>query len=202
MQTNTNETLNSLPTLLAYPGFLAGYRTIDETVNDHLFSNYLRALIQQDMLTSASIPDQPEESIEAFIRQFTNQPESLASLCSDGISKLPLLLLPTLLDALTKNGDIHRMAFLLAAYGHYLAASCDDTETDQALTESGFPQGDWAKITSPDTLAFLSISAFASARLHNYPHFVAMYKSYRTQIAKYGVVFLLKQMAYNQLALP
>ncbi|MBN8821954.1 MULTISPECIES: hypothetical protein [unclassified Spirosoma] len=201
MPTNSHETLNALPTLLAYPGLLAGYRTIDETVNDHLFSNYLRALIQQDMLASAGITDQPEESIEAFIRQFTSNADSLASLCSDGISKLPLLLLPTLLDALTKNGDVHRMAFLLAAYGHYLASTCDSIEADKPTTESGFPQGDWAKITSSDALAFLHISAFASARLHNYPHFVAMYKSYRTQIDQYGVVFLLKQMAYNQMAL-
>ena len=71
-------------------------------------------------------------------------------------------------------------------------------------TPNGWPlqPGDRAKINSDDVVAFLEISSMATARLQTYSHFVAMYKSYRTQIAKYGIVFLLRQMAYNRLAIP
>ncbi|GAB4055616.1 mannitol dehydrogenase family protein [Spirosoma litoris] len=190
--------------MLAYPAFLAGYRTVEEALNDHLFSNYLNVFIEQDVMPFAEAQDAIDlnDNRQQWLSQFC-QPTSdpLANLCVDGASKLPALILPTLRDLLAQNRDVQRMAFLLAAYGHYLCAGTDDKGVSYELNDAHFHQHDWAKVNSDDVAALLEISTIATARLHTYSHFVAMYKSYRTQIAKYGVVFLLKQMAYNRLAM-
>ena len=198
MQTSNSEIVNALPTMLAYPAFLAGYRTIDEAINDRLFSTYLQAFIEQDIAAHTAHQDDANRQWMGRFSQSTS--DSLVRLCSDGASKLPSLLLPILLDLLATNRDIHRLTFLLATYGHYLSASADDQGVSYEPNDTHLHPSDWAKVNSDDVVAFLGISTMASARLQTYSHFVTMYKSYRTQIAKHGVVFLLKQMAYNRLA--
>ncbi|GAB4010356.1 hypothetical protein GCM10028808_20920 [Spirosoma migulaei] len=206
MQTNNSqEVFNALPMMLAYPAFLAGYRTVDEALNDHLFSNYLTTFIEQDVMPFVESEESPSQhdARSQWRGRFSTPTLSdpLINVCFDGASKLPSLILPTLCDLLDQNRDIQRMAFLLAAYGHYLSANTDDTGASYEPNDTHLHQHDWAKVNSEDVVALLEISTMATARLHTYSHFVAMYKSYRTQIAKYGVVFLLKQMAYNRLAM-
>ena len=199
MQTNHQEFTNALPYMLAYPALLAGHQTIHDAINDHLLSNYLGAFIEQDGLPNedATTPGLLAEYINAVFSQFSEPDLSnpLARLCSDGALKLPTYILPTLLNLLAQNGDVHRIAFLLATYGHYLSE-----QLNAGLADDLEP-ADWAKINSDDVVALLSISSMATARLQTYSHFVAMYKSYRNQIATHGVEFLLRQMAYNRLAM-
>ena len=185
--------------MLAYPALLAGHQTINEAINDHLLSNYLGAFIEQDGLPNedSATPAPLAEYINAVFSQLSGPvlSDPLAQLCSDGALKLPAYILPTLLNLLAQNGDVHRIAFLLATYGHYLSEQLEAGQSDELEPE------DWAKISSDDVVAFLSISSMATARLQTYSHFVAMYKSYRNQIATHGVEFLLRQMAYNRLAM-
>ncbi|MVM31326.1 hypothetical protein GO755_14880 [Spirosoma sp. HMF4905] len=200
MHTNNQDILM----MLAYPAFLAGYQTVDEALNDQLFSSYLSAFIEQDVMpfTDAQSDINQDEIRNQWLNQFATSTttDPLVSLCFDGASKLPSLILPALLDLLAQNRDIHRMAFLLAAYGHYLSANVDDKGVSYEPNSAHLHRHDWAKVNSDNVVALLEISTMATARLHTYSHFVAMYKSYRTQIAKYGIVFLLKQMTYKRLA--
>ncbi len=200
MQTNRQNITQALPYMLAYPALLAGHQTIDAAINDHLLSNYLEAFIEQDGLPNepSMTPAPLTDYINAVLSQFSDPVPSdpLARLCSDGALKLPAYILPTLLNLLAQNGDVHRIAFLLATYGHYLSEQLKTGQADELEPD------DWAKINSDDVVALLSISSMATARLQTYSHFVAMYKSYRNQIATHGVEFLLRQMAYNRLAMP
>ena len=200
MQTNHQNITQALPYMLAYPALLAGHQTINEAINDHLLSNYLGAFIEQDGLPNedSATPALLTEYINAVLGQFSDSIPSdpLARLCADGALKLPAYILPTLLNLLAQNGDVHRIAFLLATYGHYLSVQLEAGQADELEPD------DWAKISSDDVVALLSISSMATARLQTYSHFVAMYKSYRKQIATHGVEFLLRQMAYNRLAMP
>ena len=199
MQTNHQNINQALPYMLAYPALLAGHQTINEAINDHLLSNYLGAFIEQDGLPNedSATPAPLAEYINAVFSQLSGPvlSDPLAQLCSDGALKLPAYILPTLLNLLAQNGDVHRIAFLLATYGHYLSEQLEAGQADELEPD------DWAKISSDDVVAFLSISSMATARLQTYSHFVAMYKSYRNQIATHGVEFLLRQMAYNRLAM-
>ncbi|WP_020607593.1 hypothetical protein [Spirosoma spitsbergense] len=199
MQTNRQNITQALPYMLAYPALLAGHQTINEAINDHLLNNYLGAFIEQDGLPdeASTTPAPLAEYINAVFSQFSDPvlSDPLARLCADGALKLPAYILPTLLNLLAQNGDVHRIAFLLAAYGHYLSEQLKAGQADELAPD------DWAKISSDDVVALLSISSMATARLQTYSHFVAMYKSYRNQIATHGVEFLLRQMAYNQLAM-
>ncbi len=200
MQTNRQTITQALPYMLAYPALLAGHQTIDAAINDHLLSNYLEAFMEQDGLPNeaSATPAPLTDYINAVLGQLSDPvlSDPLARLCSDGALKLPAYILPTLLHLLAQNGDIHRITFLLATYGHYLS------EQLKAGKGGELEPDDWAKINSDDVLALLSISSMATARLQTYSHFVAMYKSYRNQIAAHGVEPLLRQMAYNRLAMP
>ena len=204
MNTNQQDIVHALPYMLAYPALLAGHQTIDEAMNDHLLSNYLDAFMEQDALAEAGLPSETDSdegrrpALSHFFGLALSDP--LARLCSDGAPKLPTYILPILLDLLANNGDVHRIAFLLATYGHYLSEYLN--EESGAHTSDALQADDRAKINSDDVVALLGISSMATARLQTYAHFVAMYKSYRTQIATYGVEFLLRQMAYNRLARP
>lgn len=204
MYTNHQDIVHALPYMLAYPALLAGHQTIDEAINDHLLSNYLDAFIGQNELKNGASPAETdlEETGKSVLRRFFGSAMSdpLARLCSDGAPKLPAYILPTLLNLLASNGDVHRIAFLLAAYGHYLSEH--HSEAVETHASDTLQADDRAKINSDDVVALLGISSMATARLQTYAHFVAMYKSYRTQIATYGVEFLLRQMAYNRLARP
>lgn len=201
MQTNKQTISNALPYLLAYPAFLAGHQTIQDALNDHLLSNYLSAFLDEEGLPPAK-PDagttRQQADQSGFFSPMLSDP--LATVCADGTSWLPTYILPTLLELLAQNRDVHRLAFLVAAYGHYLADSYA-RGTTHATHKTNLQPADWARISSHDPVAFLGISALAPAHLHTYPHFVTMYKSYRGQIAQYGVGLLLRQMAYNRLAM-
>lgn len=193
MQTN-NQISHTLPTLLAYPAFLAGHRTVDEAIQDRLMVGYLSAFLEQDMANSLTT----EHSLHALFAAGTD--ESLGELCASGASQLPSFILPILLERLASNSDVHRLAFLLAAYGHYLWSSVSEAGADAGTDATALHPSDWAKAGSHDVLALFNISLLEAARLQTYSHFVAMYKSYRAQIAKHGIAFLLRQMAYNRLA--
>ena len=204
MQTNYQNITQALPYMLAYPALLAGHQTVNHAMNDSLLSNYLGAFIEQDGMLNedSTTPTLLAEYINAVIGQFSDPALSdpLARLCSDGALKLPAYILPTLLNLLAQNGDVHRIAFLLATYGHYLSEYLN--QEGGTYESDALQPDDRAKINSDDVVALLGISSMATARLQTYSHFVAMYKSYRNQIATHGVEFLLRQMAYNRMAMP
>ena len=186
--------------MLAYPAFLAGYRTVDEALNDRLFSNYISTFLDQDiaLLSSTSDSDEYENLLPSLLSSLAVS-DSLDQLCCDGASKLPAFVLPTLLELLGENRDVRRIAFLLAAYGHYLSANTDDKGVAYEINDPNLHQDDWAKINNNDVVSLLGISPLASARLQTFSYFVTLYKSYRTQIAQLGIMVLLKQMAYHRM---
>ncbi|GAB4018054.1 mannitol dehydrogenase family protein [Spirosoma koreense] len=198
MQTYNQDVLSASHTMLAYPAFLAGYRTVDDALNDRLFTNYISAFLDQDV---AHLLDSDENTELVNLLSKSDMSDSLTQLCFEGTSRLSAVVLPTLCELLAKNGDVHRIAFLLAAYGHYLSTSTDDQGVAYEINDPHLDHTDWAKINDSDVVALLGISPLASARLQTFSHFVTLYKSYRAQIAQLGVVFLLKQMAYNRLAM-
>ncbi|QHV94951.1 mannitol dehydrogenase family protein [Spirosoma endbachense] len=189
--------LNASHSMLAYPAFLSGYRTVHEAMNDNVFSNYISVFINH-IVTPLVTPPDPVDLTDyknKLVSRLSNAAVSdqLARLCFDGASKLPTFLLPTLSDLAAQNKPTYCIAFLIAAYGHYLRAKSDDKGTPYTVDEPFLLEDDWLKIRDTDELAFLDTSPLASANLRSIPHFAAAYKLYRKQIAIYGVAFSLRQ---------
>lgn len=188
--------LDASHTMLAYPAFLAGYRTVHEAVADGCLNTYLRTFltITNKSLINAS-PDELDESIDQLMNHLSSPEEddTLSNLCRDGATKLAAYILPALRDRLERGKDISSFAFLLAAYGHYLKAGVDDKEEEYVVDEPELTHNDRKLLANGDALSLLDISAFAPAHLRSFPQFMTRYKSYSRQIASYGLIFSLKQ---------
>lgn len=185
--------LNASHSALAYPAFLAGYRTVEEAMQDNHVNSYVRTVVT----TAISSHDSPGQHLAVDELQgqvsTTVQTGSLSQLCVDGASKLASYVLPVLTDRLQHGKDVSSLAFLLAAYGHYLQHGIDDTGAPYAVNEPRLSDQDWLNLAEGDSTACLAISPFMSAHLLSYPAFVVQYKAYRNQIACYGLAFSLKQ---------
>lgn len=189
--------LNAAHSMLAYPAFLAGFRTVHEVMQDDLFRTYLYRFLQQTArsLTAEAQVIDLDDYIDQLMSRFSNEAvgDQLARLCGDGASKWPVFVLPTLLDHLQHGRDTACLAFGLAAYGHYLQAGIDDKGKKYTVVEPHLTGADWANIRHQDSTCLLTTTPFASADLRAYPTFLAQYRSYRSQLARYGLIFSLKQ---------
>ncbi|GAB3880499.1 mannitol dehydrogenase family protein [Spirosoma agri] len=189
--------LNASHSMLAYPAFLAGYRTVHEAMGDTLFSSYISVFINHVVSPLVTPPDSVDlaDYKAKLLGRLSNAAVSdqLSRLCFDGASKLPAFLLPTLSELAQQNKPTHCLAFLMAAYGHYLQSEADDQGNSYSVNEPFLQKSDWLKINDHDVLAFLDCTPFAAAKLRDIPHFAATYKLYRKQIAIYGIAFSLRQ---------
>ncbi len=189
--------LNAAHSMLAYPAFLAGFRTVHEVMQDDLFRTYLYRFLQQTArsLTAEAQLIDLDDYIDQLMIRFSNEAvgDQLARLCGDGASKWPVFVLPTLLDHLQHGRDTACLAFGLAAYGHYLQVGVDDKGKKYTVVEPHLSGADWANIRHQDSTCLLTTTPFAAADLRAYPAFLAQYRSYRSQIAHYGLIFSLKQ---------
>jgi mannitol-1-phosphate/altronate dehydrogenase len=185
--------LNASQTALAYPALLAGYRTVQDALQDTYVSSYLRTFVS----TATPAPGTSDQSlaVDDWLSQVSASPSvsSLSQLCSNGASKLSSYVLPLLQDRLQRGKDVSSLAFLLAAYGHYLQHGADDSGVAYDVNEPLLSDEDWLKLSDGDSVSCLAITPFATAGLLAYPAFVAQYKAFRNQIACYGLAFSLKQ---------
>lgn len=189
--------LNTSRNAVMYPALLAGYRNVYEAMNDTVFRNYLDVFVQRVAYAGLNIPDN-ETGItlknhvldNLFVEMADDQLETLSF---NGLANLSDSLLPVLTELVDQNKPVHCVAFLVAAYGHYLQAETDDKGAPYETQEPLLHETDWAKIGDNDVLAFLDVSPLASATLRDIPHFPALYTLYRKQIAIYGVSFTLRQ---------
>lgn len=196
-EASTRPLVNASHSVLAYPAFLAGHRTVQEAMEDGHINTYLRTFLTTTgrSLASMAISDDIEEPIAQLVNCLSESAEgdSLSRLCRDGASRLQEFVIPTLLDRLEQGKDVSSLAFLLAAYGHYLQVGIDDKGQDYLVDEPQLTAADWAMLKEGDVLSVVAISPLAPANLTSFPQFVAPYKSYRNQIACYGLAFSLKQ---------
>lgn len=196
-EASTRPLVNASHSVLAYPAFLAGHRTVQEAMGDGHINTYLRTFLTTTgkSLASMALSNDIEEPIAQLVNCLSESAEgdSLSRLCRDGASRLQEFVIPTLLDRLEQGKDVSSLAFLLAAYGHYLQAGIDDKGQDYLVDEPQLTAADWATLKEGDVLSVLAISPLAPANLTSFPQFVAPYRSYRNQIACYGLAFSLKQ---------
>jgi len=125
--------LNGSHLALTYLGFLKGYRFVNETMNDPLLVRYMRVYMDLDVTPQLS----PVPGIEltayknTLVTRFSNQAiaDQLERVCSDGSSKFPKFIVPTINRLIADGRDTKRAALVVAAWALYLKGVDENGDT-------------------------------------------------------------------------
>jgi mannitol 2-dehydrogenase len=109
---------------LGYLGYLAGHRFLHEVADEAEFTVYLDGLMGEEILPLlAPLPGLDLERYELTLRRrFANRAvvSPLLRLCADGSAKVPRFVLPSIRDALARNGPIEKLCLCVAAWLRFL----------------------------------------------------------------------------------
>lgn len=183
--------LNASHTLLSYPSFLKGYRKVDEAMRDTQILKYIRNFMDIDI--TPYVPAPPNTDLDkykqALVERFGNTlvSDQVSRLCADGVSKFPVYIIPNLTKMIRDGKDLTRVAFLIAAYRHYLKYKTDEKGQYYETAEPGATANDENLIKSDNAIDFLHLSAFKSLQLHTVETFVYLYTKFVNTIKDDGI---------------
>lgn len=190
--------LNASHTLLSYPSFLKGYRKVDEAMQDQDIIKLVRNFMDIDITPYVPAPENTdlEKYKQTLIERFSNHSVSdqVSRLCFDGISKFPVYILPNLTKMIGDDKDLIRIAFLFAAYRHYLKYKVDDKGHSYEVAEPWITENDEKLISSDDPIDFLQVSAFKSIDLSSSEKFTEVYINFVKNIKNEGVTIVLQSL--------
>ncbi len=188
--------LNASHTLLSYPSLLSGYRKVDVAMGDKNIIKFVEDFMNIDVTPYVPAPQNTDLELykKTLVERFANSAVSdqISRLCGDGASKFPVYVMPIVAKMLPAGDDMTRIAFLIAAYGHYLKYKLDDNGQSYEIFEPQLSEQDYAKIASDDATQVLSTTPFASVDLLAHPAFVELYVSMVEKIKSQGVMQVLQ----------
>jgi mannitol 2-dehydrogenase len=184
--------INAPHVFLSYPGLLVGHRIVGEALADPLLVRLVEAFLAEDSVPNTKGP--PGIDVKAFAAKFVPRfvnpaiPDQLLRVAGDGAAKLPTFHAGIVRAQLDKGADLRRVAFLMAAYGRYLAFATDDSAVDDKggrfkPFEPGLSEDDWAKVRGGPR-GVLAIQALAPLDLTGNPAFMALFDRYAGMLAK------------------
>lgn len=189
--------LNSSHSMLAFPGTLAGYRLVHETVADPLIAQLLLDYWNKDVIPLLTAP--PGMSLEAYrdklMERYSNPAtrDQTIRIATDGASRIPIFTGDTLRSVLERGGDHRRLAFLLACFARCLGGVDDKGETFHT-PEPRLSDAERATAADPNPMTFLRLPIFAGLGIENAPDFIETFQAYRAQIAARGTLATLKEI--------
>lgn len=190
--------LNASHTMLSYPAFLMGYRKVDEAMQDKRLLDYIEKFMDVDITPYVPAPEGVDlkQYKETLIERFNNKSVSdqLTRLCFDGISKIPVYIMPNLEKMIRSGADITRLAFFVAAYRYYLKYQKDEKGTSFDVKEPWLTDVDIKLIKSDNAQDFLDLSPFNSNLLVSSKTFVETYKKMVDGIEQNGISQMLVQL--------
>ena len=171
--------LNASHTLLSYPSYLEGFRKVDEVLADGRYRKLLKTFMDRDVTPFVPAPAgiDLEAYKEKLLDRFSNKAisDQVSRLCSDGIAKFEVYVVPTLAKMLAAGMDTSIEAFLLASYYKYLALGRTEAGEAIDIVEPHLGDADADLLRSCTPEGFLSLSCFAPLHLKDYPDFVKKY---------------------------
>lgn len=190
--------LNASHTLLSYPSLLSGYRKVDQAMEDESIEKFVRDFMDIDV--SKYVPEPKNTNLNEYkqtlIERFANSAVSdqISRLCGDGASKFPVYVVPIIKNMLASGDDMTRIAYLIAAYRHYLKYRTDDMGITFDIFEPAITQSDIEKIAGADAAMFLASSPFAEIDLLANHKFVDLYLDMVDRINSKGAMETLKSI--------
>lgn len=190
--------LNASHTLLSYPSFLSGYRKVDDAMHDERIAKFVRTFMDIDITPYVPAPGNTDLELykQTLIERFGNRSVSdqVARLCFDGISKFPVYIMPNLIKMIRDHADLTRLAYLFAAYRHYLKYKTDDNGVAFEVAEPWMTPEDEVLIASNDPMDFLALSPFQSTDLKIADEFVHLYLQMVDAIKEKGAMPVLESI--------
>jgi mannitol 2-dehydrogenase len=190
--------LNASHTLLSYPSFLAGYRKVDDAMHDERIAKFVRVFMDEDITPYVPAPGNTDLELykQTLVERFGNRSVSdqVARLCFDGISKFPVYVMPNLIKMIADGAELKRVAYLIAAYRHYLKYKVDDKGDSFEVAEPWLTAEDEALIASDNPVDFLGLSAFSSTDLKASQAFVELYLQMVSDIKQQGAMPVLESI--------
>lgn len=197
--------LNAGHSVLGLLGSVYGYQTIDQTVNDEAFAAFLRGFLDQEASPALDAVEgiDLDEYKDTLIERFGNPniKDSLARICLESSSKLPVFLLPTISKNLELGGPIQRAALVIASWCYYSDKHADrhGNELD-VVDEHKAALHEAASKTPVDPLAFIRMKPIFGDLVDN-ASFAKIYEPLVKQIyANPDVSVLMNQV--NQTEIP
>ena len=188
--------LNASHTLLSYPSFLSGYRKVDDAMHDGRIAKFVRTFMDKDITPYVPAPGNTDLDLykQTLIERFGNRSVSdqISRLCFDGISKFPVYVMPNLIKMIRDHADLTRVAYLIAAYRHYLKYRTDDNGAVFEIAEPWMTKEDETLTASDNPMDFLGLSAFKSTDLKHSPEFVKLYAGMVENIRSKGAMATLE----------
>lgn len=190
--------LNASHTLLSYPSFLSGYRKVDDAMHDDRIVRFVRTFMDKDITPYVPAPGNTDLELykQTLVERFGNRSVSdqIARLCFDGISKFPVYVMPNLIKMIAEGADLTRVAYLIAAYRHYLKYMTDDNGQTFDIAEPWLTVSDKELIASSNAIDFLGLSAFQSTDLKKADSFVKLYLEMVEAIRQRGAMAVLESI--------
>jgi mannitol 2-dehydrogenase len=156
--------LNAGHSVLGLLGSIHGFETIDETVSDKDFADYLRAFMDLevtpllDELDGIDLDQYKNTLIERFSNP--NIKDSLARICSESSAKLPKFIIATVRENLASGRDCSLAALVLATWCVY-----SDKQENQAQEPLDIHDvmhnelAEYAQKTHADKFSFLKLTS-------------------------------------------
>ncbi|MFI3302970.1 MAG: mannitol dehydrogenase family protein [Rikenellaceae bacterium] len=190
--------LNASHTLLSYPSLLSGYRKVDEAMKDERIVKFVRDFMNVDVTPYVPAPKNTDLTLykQILVERFANSAVSdqISRLCGDGASKFPVYVMPIAKQMIAAKDNMIRIAYLIAAYRHYLKYRIDDNGVSFDIFEPAITDSDMQKVMSDDAALFLSASPFVMVDLLAEHRFVDLYLEMVDNIKERGAMEILESI--------
>ena len=167
-------------------------------MRDERIVRFVRTFMDIDITPYVPTPSNIDLDLykQTLIERFGNRSVSdqIARLCFDGISKFPIYVMPNLIKMIQDDADLTRVAYLIAAYRHYLKYRTDDKGNSFEIAEPWMTQKDVNLIASHEPTDFLSLSAFRSTDLMAADAFLKSYLTMVDAIKSNGAMSVLESI--------
>jgi len=195
--------LNASHMMLSYPALLAGFRKVDEALQNEALYAYLNQFMEKDVFPSLTAPDGISlcDYKDTILRRFQNPAigDQLLRIAHNGVAKIPVYLTQTLRDAMERNGPFERLAFLIASFETYFRGR-DDNGQSFDVEEPHLSPSDKKMLMSGDPLAILKIAPFADLHLFSNHRFVGTFHAVREALKAKGTLYVLDHLDDTLLA--
>jgi mannitol 2-dehydrogenase len=190
--------LNGAHLAMTYLGTLLGYQYAHETMEDPILREYVRLYMDEDVTPRLKpVPGiDLTEYKDTLIERFSNRAicDQLARICSDGFSKFPKFVFPTLRRQIKAGVSLDRTALIVAAWTHYLKGQDEKGQTYSMID----PKMDLLKdaIKEDDTAVdrMLALEDVFGEDLPKSADFIEAYQRQLTHLRQHGVHATLKQL--------
>lgn len=175
--------LNAGHSVLGLLGSIHGYGTIDETVSDKDFSDYLRAFMDLEVTPLLDELDgiNLEQYKDTLIERFSNPniKDSLVRICSESSAKFPKFIIATVHENLAAGRDCSLAALVIATWCLYSDKQVNQAQEPLDIQDVMHNElTEYAQKTQVDNLSFLKLtSLFGDLLQHS-----AFSKLYATSI--------------------